>query len=89
MSLSLLEVCSFSPWMMSGLLSQLKHDGFNSSDPTLFNTAISSVFAALSSQAHFAAAVSTFMRSKRRESLLACAVVPVSQVQKRELTVAR
>ena len=81
------EVCSFSLWMMSGLLSQLKHDGFNPSDPTLFNTAISSVSAALSSQARSAAAVSTFMPSKRRESLLAHATVPVSQVQKRELTV--
>ena len=87
-SLSSLEACSFSLWMMSGLFSQLKHDGFNPSDPTLFNTAISSVSAALSSQAHFAAMVSTFMRSKRRESLLAHATVPVSQVQKRELTVA-
>ena len=87
-SQSSLEACSFSLWMMSGLLSQLKRDGFNPSDPTLFNTAISSVSAALSSQAHSTATVSTFMRSKRRESLLAHATVPVSQVQKRELTVA-
>ena len=73
---------------MFGLLSPLKHDGFNPSDPTLFTAAISSVSAALSSQAHFAASLSTFMCSKRRESLLAHATVPVSQVQKRELTVA-
>ena len=66
----------------------MKRDGFNPSDPTLFNTAISSVSAALSFQAHSAAAVSTFMCSKWRESLLAHATVPVSQVQKRELTVA-
>ena len=83
-----LEACSFSLWMMSGLLSQLKRDGFNPSDPTLFNTAISSVSVALSSQARSAAAVSTFIRSKRRESLLAHAMVSVSQVQKRELMVA-
>ena len=83
-----LKACSFSLWMISGLLSQLKRDGFNPSDPTVFNTAISSVSAALSSQARSAAAVSTFMRSKRRESLLEHATVPVSQVQKRELTVA-
>ena len=82
-----LEACSFSLWMMSGLLSQLKRDGFNPSDPTLFNTAISSVSAALSSQARSAAAVSSFIRSKRRESLLAHATVPVSQVQKRELMI--
>ena len=87
-SQSSLEACSFSHWMMSGSLSQLKRDGFNPSDPTLFNTAISSVSAALSSQARSVAAVSTFMCSKRRESLLAHATVPVSRVQKRELTVA-
>ena len=82
-----LEACSYSLWMVSGLLSQLKRDGFNPSDPTLFNTAISSVSVALSSQARLAAAVSSFIRSKRRESLLAHATVPVSQVQKRELMV--
>ena len=87
-SQSSLEECSFSLWMMSGLLSQLKRDGFNPSDPTLFNTTISSVSAALSSQTRSATSVSTFMRSKRRESLLAHATVPVSQVQKRKLTVA-
>ena len=85
-SQSSLEACSFSLWMMSGRLSQLKRDGFNPSGPTLFNTAISSVSAALSSQAR--SVVSTFMHSKQRESLLAHATVPVSQVQKRELTVA-
>ena len=73
--------------MMSGLLSQLKCDCFNPSDPTLFNTAISSVSAALSLQARSAAAVSSFLCSKRRESLLVHATVPVSQVQKRELMV--
>ena len=83
-----LEVCSFSLWVMSGLLSQLKRDGFNPSDPTLFNTAISSVSAALSSQARSAAAVSTFIRSKWRESLLSHATVPISLVQKWELMVA-
>ena len=88
MSQSSLEACSFSLWMMSRLLSQLKRDGFNPSDLTLFNTAISSVSAALSSQARSAAAVSTLIRSKRRESLLSHATVPVSQVQKRELMVA-
>ena len=87
MSQASLEACSYSLWMMSGLLSQLKRDGFNPSDPTLFNTAISSVSVALSSQARSAAAVSSFLRSKRRESLLAHVTVSVSQVQKRELMV--
>ena len=82
-----LEACPLSLWMMSRLLPQLKHDGFNPYDPTLFNTAISSVSAALSSQARSAAAVSSLICSKRRESLLAHATVPISQVQKRELMV--
>ena len=85
MSQASLEACSFSLWMMSGPL--LKCDVFNPYDPTLFNTAISSVSAALSSHACSAAAVSYFIRFKRRESLLAHAMVPVSQVQKRELMV--
>ena len=87
MSQASLEAYSYSLWMTSGFLSQLKLDSFNPSDPTLFNTAISSVSAALSSQARLGAAVSSFLRSKRRESLLAHATVPVSQVQKRELMV--
>ena len=88
MSQTSFESCSFSLWMMSGLLSQLKRDGFNPSDPTLLNTPISSVSAALTSLARSAAAVSTFIRSKRRESLLSHATVPISHVQKRELMVA-
>ena len=56
-------------------------------DPTLFNTAISTVSAALSSQARSATAVSSFLRSKRRESLLAHTTVLVSQVQKHDLMV--
>ena len=87
MSQASLEACSYSLWTMSGLLSQSKRDGFNPSDPTLFSTAISSVSAALSSQARSAAVVSSFLRFKRRESLLAHATVPVSQVPKRELMV--
>ena len=87
MSQASLEACSFSLWMMSRLFSPLKCDVFNPYDPTLFNTAISSVSAALSSHACSAAAVSYFIRFKRRESLLAHAMVPVSQVQKRELMV--
>ena len=82
-----LEACSYSLWTMSGLLSQLKRDGFNPSDLTLFNMAISSVSAAFSSQARSAAAVSSFIRSKRRERVLAHATVPVAQVQKREFIV--
>ena len=53
-----LEVTSSSLWLMSGVLAMLKRDGFQ---PTLFNSALSSVSAALSRQARTAAAGSTFI----------------------------
>ena len=37
------ESNSYSLWLMSDLLSQLKRDGFAPSDPTLFDSAISSI----------------------------------------------
>ena len=43
-----LEMTSSSLWLMSGILAMLKCDGFQPSDPTLFNTALSSVSAAMS-----------------------------------------
>ena len=82
-----LEVTSSSLWLMSGILAMLKRDGFQPSDPALFNSALSSVSAALSLQARTAAAGSTFGRAKRRESLLAHTTLPVPEIQKRDLTV--
>ena len=83
-----LEVTSSSLWLMSGILAMLKRDGFQPSDPALFNSALSAVSATLSRQARTAAAGSTFVRAKRRESLLAHTTLPVSESQKRDLTVA-
>ena len=82
-----LEVTSSSLWLMSGIFAMLKRDGFQPSDPALFNSALSSVSAALSRQARTAAAGSTFVRAKRRESLLAHTTLPVPETQKRDLTV--
>ena len=73
-----LEVTSSSLWLMSGILAMLKRDGFQPSD-ALFNSALSSVSAALSRQARTAAAGSTFVRAKRRESLLAHTTLPVPE----------
>ena len=81
-----LEVTSASLWLMSGILTMLKRDRFQPSDPALFNTALSSVSAALSRQARSAAAGSDFMRAKGRESLLAHTTLPVPESQKRSLT---
>ena len=82
---SQLEVTSSSLWLMSGILAMLKRDGFQPSDPTLFNDALSSVSAAMSQQARSAAAGSTFLRSKRRESLLSHTSVPVPEAQRKSL----
>ena len=83
-----LEVTSSSLWLMSGILAMLKRDAFQPSDPTLFNSDLSSVSAALSRQARSAAAGSGFMCAKRRESLLAHTTLPVPEAQRRSLTVA-
>ena len=82
-----LEVTSSSLWLMSGILAMLKRDGFQPSDPSLFNTALSSVSAAMSQQAHSAATGSTFLRSKCRDSLLSHTSVPVPEAQRKSLTV--
>ena len=81
-----LEVTSASLWLMSGILAMLKKDRFQPSDPALFNSALSSVSAALSRQARSSAAGSDFIRAKRRESLLAHTTLPVPESQKRSLT---
>ena len=82
-----LEVTSSTLWLMSGILATLKTDGFQPSDPALFNSALSSVSAALSRAARTASAGSIFLRAKRRESMLAHTTLPVPDSQKRDLTV--
>ena len=74
-----LEMTSSSLWLMSGILAMLKRDGFQPSDPTLFNSALSSVSASLSQQARSASAGSAFLRAKRRESLLSHTSIPVPE----------
>ena len=81
-----LEVTSSSLCLMSGILAMLKRDHFQPSDPALFNSALSSVSAALSRQARTVAAGSDFLRAKRQESLLAHTSLPVPESQKRSLT---
>ena len=66
-----LEVTSSSIWLMSGILAMFKRNRFQPSDPDLFNTALSSVSAALSRQARTSAAGSGFLCAKRRVSLFA------------------
>ena len=82
-----LEATSSSFWMMSGILAMLKRDGFSPFTLGLFNSAIASVSVSLAFQARTAASGSAFLRSKRRESLLAHSKVPIPQPQKRALIV--
>ena len=66
----------------------LKRDGFQLTDPTLFNAALASASMILSQQARSSSAGSVFLRAKRRESLLAHTSVPVPEAQRKALTVA-
>ena len=84
---SQLEMTSKSLWLMSGILAMLKRDGFQPADPTLFNAALASASATLSQQARSFAAGSTFVRAKRRDSLLAHTEIPVPETQRCALTV--
>ena len=82
-----LEMTSSSLWLMSGILAMLKRDGFQPTDPTLFNAALSSASATLSQQARSSSAGAAFLRSKCRESLLAHTSIPVPEAQCKALTV--
>ena len=79
---SLLEANSYSLWLLSGLLSQFKRDGFAPSD-----SAISSLSASLSGQTRTAASLSDFIISKCWESYLGLASLPLSALQKQELLI--
>ena len=82
-----LEMTSKSLWLLSGILAMLKRDGFQPADPKLFNAALASASATLSQQARSSASGSTFLRAKRRDSLLAHTAIPVPETQRVSLTV--
>ena len=82
-----LEMTSSSLWLMSGILAMLKRDGFQPTDPTLFNADPASASATLSQQARSSSAGAAFLRLKRRESLLGHTSVPVPEAQRKGLTV--
>ena len=84
---SQLEMTSKSLWLISGILAMLKRDGFQPADPTLFNAALASASATLSLQARSSASGYTFIRAKRRDSLLAHTAIPVPETQRHALTV--
>ena len=76
-------------WLLFALLSRLKQDGFQPSDPALFDKNISSLSATLAMQTSLAAGLTNFTVSKRRESYVGHVSIPLSEPQKRELLVTR
>ena len=75
-------------WLLSSLLSQLKQDGYQPSDPVLFDKTIQSLSASMAIQTSLTSGVTDFLVTKRRESFLTHVSVPMSGPQKRELQVA-
>ena len=66
-------------WLLSALLSQLKQDGFQPSDLSLFDKNISALSASFATQTSVCSGLTNFIMAKRRKSF------PVSKPQKREL----
>ena len=62
---SQLEMTSKFLWLLSGMLAMLKRDGFQPTDPALFNAALALASATLSQQARSSASCSTFMRATK------------------------
>ena len=77
---------SQSYWLLSALLSQLKQDGFQPSDTSLFDK-ISALSVLFATQTSLCAGLTDFIMAKRPESFLAHVSFPVSEPQKRELLV--
>ena len=75
-------------WFLSALLAQLKEDGYNPSNQSLFDKSISSLSAALATQTGVASSMSEYIASKRRESYLSHASFTLPESLKRELLVA-
>ena len=75
-------------WFLSALLVQLKEDGYQPSNPSLFDKSISFLSSALATQTNASACLSEFITSKRRESYLSHSSVTLPESLKRDLLVA-
>ena len=67
---------------------QLKEDGYQPSNPALFDKSISSLSSALATQTNASACLSEFVTTKRRESYLSHSSITLSDSLKRDLLVA-
>ena len=75
-------------WFLSALLAQLKEDGYQPSNPSLFDKSITSLSAALATQTGVTDNMSEYITSKRLESYLSHASFTLPDSLKRELLVA-
>ena len=75
-------------WFLSALLIQLKEDGYQPSNPSLFDKSISSLSSALATQTNVTSCLSEFITAKRRESYLSHSSFTLPESLKRELLVA-
>ena len=75
-------------WFLSALLVQLKEDGYQPSNPSLFDKSISSLSSTLATQTNVASCLSEFITAKRRESYLSHSSFTLPESLKRELLVA-
>ena len=75
-------------WFFSALLVQLKEDGYQPSNPSLFDKSISSLSAALATQTNATVCLSEFITTKRRESYLSHSSFTLPESLKRDLLVA-
>ena len=75
-------------WFLSDLLVQLKEDGYQPSNPSLFDKSISLLSSALATQTNTSAFLSEFVTTKRRESYLSHSSISLLESLKRDLLVA-
>ena len=74
-------------WFLSALLVQPKEDGYQPSNPFLFDKSISSLSSALATQTNASACLSEFVTTKRRESYLSHSSITLPESLKRDLLV--
>ena len=74
-------------WLLSSLVAQLQRDGYEPSDPVLFDENITSLSATLAVQTSLTASMAEFLTMKRRESYLSHASFTVDETLKKELLV--
>ena len=74
-------------WLLSALLAQLKKDGYQPSNPALFDENISSLSATLAVQTHITAGIAELLTIKRRESYLSHAAFNLDDSIKKQLLV--